>query len=66
MRTPWTKGAKLVTGGQREKNLLTPPTSAGLCHRRDGRGLEEPFAPVLPVIQVKDVEDAIRLPTVPE
>lgn len=54
------KGAKLVTGGQREKNLL-PPTLLDFVTAEMDVAWEEPFAPVLPVIRVKDVEDAIQI-----
>ena len=54
------KGAKIVTGGQREKNLL-PPTLLDFVTAEMDVAWEEPFAPVLPVIRVKDVEDAIQI-----
>ena len=54
------KGATVVTGGKREKNLIYPTL---LDHvSLDMRiAWEEPFGPVLPIIRVKDKEEAIKI-----
>lgn len=54
------KGAKLVLGNQRTGTLLQPTLLDRVtAHMRVA--WEEPFAPILPVIRVKDVEEAIRV-----
>lgn len=54
------KGATLVTGYQREGNLIYPTLVDNVT--TDMRlAWEEPFGPVLPIIRVKDAEEAIRI-----
>jgi len=54
------KGAKLLIGGTREGNLITPALFDRVT--TDMRlAWEEPFGPVLPVIRVKDKEEAITI-----
>jgi len=54
------KGAKLLTGGQFEGNFYQPtvldnvPTSANVVW-------DETFGPVIPIVHVKDVDEAIEL-----
>lgn len=54
------KGAKLLTGNKRDKNLLYPTLldNVGLDM---GIAWEEPFGPVLPIIRIKDIEEAIKI-----
>ncbi len=54
------KGADLLVGGKREKNLVYP---ALLDHVTTEMKLawEEPFGPVLPIIRVKNKEEAISI-----
>lgn len=54
------KGAVLLKGGEREGNLITPTLfdKVSLDMRL---AWEEPFGPVLPIIRVKDVEEAIKI-----
>lgn len=54
------KGAVLVTGGKREKNLIYPTLYDNVT--TDMRlAWEEPFGPVLPVIRVKDKDEALEI-----
>ena len=54
------KGATLITGGERSGNLITPTLFDHVT--TDMRiAWEEPFGPVLPVIRVKSVEEAIEI-----
>lgn len=54
------KGAKLVTGGKREGNLIEPTLFDHVT--TDMRlAWEEPFGPVVPVIRVKSKEEAIEI-----
>jgi len=54
------KGATLVTGNKREKNLIYPTLFDNVTV--DMRiAWEEPFGPVLPIIRVKDVDEAIDI-----
>lgn len=54
------KGAKLVTGNKRTGNLFAPTLFDNVT--TDMRlAWEEPFAPVLPVIRVKNVDEAIDI-----
>ncbi len=55
-----TKGATLVTGNKREKNLLYP-TVLDQVNIDMRIAWEEPFGPVLPVIRVKSIEEAISI-----
>ncbi len=55
-----TKGAILILGNKREKNLLYPTVLDQV--KIDMRiAWEEPFGPVLPVIRVKSIEEAISI-----
>lgn len=54
------KGATLVSGNKREKNLIYPTLFDNVT--TDMRiAWEEPFGPVLPIIRVKTVEEAIEI-----
>ena len=54
------KGAHLVIGGTREKNLIYPTLFDKVT--TDMRlAWEEPFGPVLPIIRVKDKDEAIEI-----
>lgn len=54
------KGAKLLTGGKRDGNLIYPTLIDNVT--TDMRlAWEEPFGPVLPIIRVKDTEEAIDI-----
>lgn len=54
------KGAHLVTGNRREENLIYPTLLDGVT-----QGMEiawkEPFGPVLPVMRVADVDEAVEI-----
>jgi len=54
------KGATFVVEGKRENNLIYPYL---IDHVSEGMRLawEEPFGPVLPIIRVNDVDEAIRI-----
>lgn len=54
------KGAELITGNQREGNLVYPTL---LDHVSVDMEIawKEPFSPILPVIRVKDMEEAIEI-----
>ncbi|MGG7076488.1 NADP-dependent glyceraldehyde-3-phosphate dehydrogenase [Clostridium sardiniense] len=53
------KGAVLLKGGEREGNLITPTLFDKVT--LDMRlAWEEPFGPVLPIIRVRNVEEAIK------
>lgn len=54
------KGAKLISGNRREKNLIYPTLFDNVT--TDMRiAWEEPFGPVLPIIRVKTAEEAIDI-----
>ncbi len=54
------KGAKLICGGNREGNLIYPTLFDNVTS--DMRvAWEEPFGPVLPIIRVHSVEEAIEI-----
>ncbi len=54
------KGATLLCGNKREKNLVYPTLFDNVT--ADMRvAWEEPFGPVLPVIRVKDIKEAIDI-----
>ena len=54
------KGAKLIVGGNREENLIYPTLFDNVT--TDMRlAWEEPFGPVLPIIRVKDKDEAIEI-----
>lgn len=54
------KGADAVVEGRQEKNLVYPYL---IDHVTEGMRLawEEPFGPILPIIRVKDADEAIRI-----
>lgn len=54
------KGGKLLAGGKREGNTIYPTL---IDHVTEEMRLawEEPFGPVLPIIRVKDIDEAIRI-----
>lgn len=54
------KGAKLLVGGNRKDNLIYPTLfdNVGLDMRI---AWEEPFGPVLPIIRVKSIDEAIKI-----
>lgn len=55
-----TKGARLIAGGNREGNLIEPTLFDYVT--TDMRiAWEEPFGPVLPIIRVKDKDEAIEI-----
>ena len=54
------KGAVLITGGEREGNLIQP-TLFDYVTRDMRLAWEEPFGPVLPIIRVKDKDEAIAI-----
>lgn len=54
------KGAKLILGGNREENLIYPTLFDNVT--TDMRlAWEEPFGPVLPIIRVKNKDEAIEI-----
>ena len=54
------KGAKLLLGGNREGNTIMPTLFDNVTE--DMRiAWEEPFGPVLPIIRVKDADEAVRI-----
>ena len=54
------KGADLIVGGKREGNLIYPTLFDNVT--TDMRlAWEEPFGPVLPIIRVKDKDEAIEI-----
>jgi acyl-CoA reductase-like NAD-dependent aldehyde dehydrogenase len=57
------KGAKVLTGGTREgmKGLGYPPTLLDHCNHEMMTLRDETFGPVLPIVRVKDAEEAVRL-----
>jgi len=54
------KGAKLLCGNKREGNLLHP-TLFDMVTSDMRIAWEEPFGPVLPIIRVKDKDEAIEI-----
>lgn len=54
------KGAHLLTGNKREKNLVYPTLLDHVTKEMEVAWIE-PFAPILPVIRVKSVEQAIEI-----
>lgn len=53
-------GAHLLVGGKREKNIIYPTLFDNVTEEMR-LAWEEPFGPVLPIIRVKDKDDAIRI-----
>lgn len=54
------KGAKLVVGGMRQGNLIYPTLFDGVTTEMRV-AWEEPFGPVLPILRVSSVDEAIEL-----
>jgi glyceraldehyde-3-phosphate dehydrogenase (NADP+) len=54
------KGASLITGGLRKENLVYPTLLDNVTQEMD-IAWKEPFAPILPIIRVKDVDEAIAI-----
>ena len=54
------KGARLVTGGTREGNLIQP-TLFDYVNTDMRLAWEEPFGPVLPIIRVQNKDEAIEI-----
>lgn len=55
-----TKGATLILGNKREKNLISPTLFDNVT--TDMRiAWEEPFGPVLPIIRVNNIDEAIKI-----
>lgn len=54
------KGAKLISGNDREGNLIYPTLLDDVTKDME-IAWEEPFGPVIPVIRVKSVEEAIQV-----
>ena len=54
------KGAKLLVGGTREGNLIAPTLFDSVTTEMR-LAWEEPFGPVLPIIRVKDKDEAIKI-----
>lgn len=54
------KGAELVVGGQRENRLIYPTLFDKVTLNMD-LAWEEPFGPVLPIIRIKDKDEAIEI-----
>lgn len=54
------KGAKILTGGERKGNLIQPTLVDNVT--TDMRlAWEEPFGPVLPIVRVKNIQEAIDI-----
>lgn len=53
-------GGKLIVGGKREGNLIYP-TLFDNVSLKSRLAWEEPFGPILPVIRVKDKDEAIKI-----
>ncbi|NLZ81831.1 MAG: NADP-dependent glyceraldehyde-3-phosphate dehydrogenase [Clostridiales bacterium] len=54
------KGAKLIIGNKSEGNLMYPTLFDHVTQDMD-LAWKEPFAPVLPIIRIKDVDEAIEI-----
>lgn len=54
------KGAKLLLGGKREKNLVHPVLMDHVTTQMK-LAWEEPFGPVLPIIRIRDAQEAIEI-----
>ena len=53
-------GGKVIVGGNREENLIYPILIDNVTEEMR-IAWEEPFGPILPVVRVKDVEQAIEI-----
>lgn len=60
MKDAEAKGATLVTGGKREGNLVYPTLYDNVTTDMK-LAWEEPFGPVLPVIRIKDKDEALKI-----
>lgn len=60
MKDAISKGAKLLVGNKREKNLIYP-TLFDRVTVNMRLAWEEPFGPVLPIMRVKSAEEAIQI-----
>lgn len=54
------KGAKLLVGGTREGNLIAPTLFDNVTTQMR-LAWEEPFGPVLPIMRIKDKDEAIKI-----
>ena len=54
------KGAKIIVGGNRDKNLIYPTLIDNVTTQMRF-AWEEQFGPVLPILRVRDVEQAIKI-----
>ncbi len=54
------KGANVLTGGKREGNLVYPTLIDNVTTEMDIAWIE-PFSPILPIIRVRDVDEAISV-----
>lgn len=54
------KGAQLITGGTRQGNLIYPTLLDYVTEEMEV-AWKEPFAPVLPILRVKDIDQAIEI-----
>lgn len=54
------KGGTILTGGKRERNLIYPTLIDGVTVDMDIAWIE-PFSPILPIIRVKDMDEAIEI-----
>ncbi|WP_300348537.1 NADP-dependent glyceraldehyde-3-phosphate dehydrogenase [Clostridium sp.] len=60
MKDAENKGAKILVGGNREGNLIEPTLYDNVTLDMD-IAWEEPFGPILPIIRVKDKDEAIEI-----
>ncbi len=60
MKDAENKGAKILVGGNREGNLIEPTLYDNVTLNMD-IAWEEPFGPILPIIRVKDKDEAIEI-----
>lgn len=54
------KGGQCIVGGKREENIIYPTLIDYVTEEMD-LAWEEPFGPVLPIIRVNNVEEAIKI-----
>lgn len=59
------KGAKLILGNKRESNIIYP-TLLDNVNLNMKVAFEEPFGPVLPIIRVKDENEAVKIANMSE
>lgn len=60
MKDAENKGAKVLFGGNREGNLIEPTLYDNVTLDMD-IAWDEPFGPILPIIRVKDKDEAIKI-----